>query len=90
LVPAAAIPRLDLLPADAIPRAQLASDASVAVHLDEAVDATIPALAAVQCAEKLAALAQVVQAQDAKLHPEQALPAQPEAPCIRGADRSAA
>jgi len=66
------------------------SDASVAVHPDEAVDAPIPALAAAPCAEKLAAPAQVVQASDAKLHSAEALPAQPEAPCTPGADRSAA
>jgi len=90
LVPAAAIPLLDLLPADAIPPAPLASDASVAVHPDEAVDAPIPALAAAPCAEKLAAPAQVVQASDAKQYSAQALLAQPEAPCIPGADRSAA
>jgi hypothetical protein len=75
---------------DAIPLAPLASDASAAVHPDEAEAAPIPALAAVPCAEKLAALAQVVQVPDAKLHPAQPLPAQPEAPCIRGADQSAA
>jgi len=90
LVPAEAIPLLDLLPADAIPPAQLASDASAAVHPDEAADAPIPALAAVPCAEKLAALAQVVRAPDAKLHPARALPAQLEEPCRPGAGRSAA
>jgi hypothetical protein len=89
-VPAAAIPLPDLLPADAIPPAQLASDASAAVHPDEAADALFPALAAVPCAEKLAALAQGVPALDAQLHSAQTLPAQPEAPCIPGADRSAA
>jgi hypothetical protein len=91
LVPAEALlPLPDLHPADAIPRAPLASDASVAVHPDEAADAPIPALAAVPCAEKLAAPAQVVQASDAKLHSAQALRAQPEAPCIPDADPSAA
>jgi len=69
---------------------QLASDASVAVHPDEAVDAPIPELAAVRCAEKLAGPAQAVQASDAKLHSAEALPAQPEAPCTPGADQSAA
>jgi len=89
-VPAAAIPLPDLLPADAIPPAPLASDASAAVLPDAAEAAPIPALAAAPCAEKLAALAQAVQASDAKLHLAQALLAQAEAPCIPGADRSAA
>jgi len=84
------LPLPDLHPADAIPLVQLASDASVAVHPDEAVDAPIPELAAVRCAEKLAGPAQVVRVPDAKLHPAQALPEQTEAPCIPGADRSAA
>jgi len=89
-VPAAAIPLPDLLPVDAIPPAPLASDASAAVLPDEAEAAPIPALAAAPCAEKLAAPAQVVQASDAKQYSAQALLAQPEAPCIPGADRSAA
>jgi hypothetical protein len=88
--PAEEAPLRDLRPADAIPQAQLASDASAAVHPDEAADAPILALAAVVCAEKLVVPAQVVPALDAKLHPTQALPAQPEAPCIPGAGRSAA
>jgi hypothetical protein len=75
---------------DGIPPAQLAWDASAAVHPDEAADALIPELAAVVCAEKLAVPAQVVPALDEKLHPAQALLAQPEAPCIPGAGRSAA
>jgi hypothetical protein len=91
LVPAEALlPLPDLHPADAIPPAQLASDASVAVHPDEAADALFPALAAAPCAGKLAAPAQVVRASDAKLHSAPALPAQPEAPYIPGAGRSAA
>ena len=91
LVPAEALlPLPDLHPADAIPPAQLASDASVAVHPDEAVDAPFPELAAARCAEKLAAPAQVVPVPDAKLPPAQALPEQTEAPCIPVADRSAA
>jgi len=91
LVPAEALlPLLDLLPADVIPPVQLASDASAVVRPDEAVDAPIPELAAAPCAEKLAAPAQVVQAPDAQLHLAQTLPAQPEAPCTPGADRSAA
>jgi hypothetical protein len=90
LAPAAAVPLPDLLPADAIPPAQLASDASVVVHPDEAADALFPALAAVPCAEKLAAQGLVVQASDAKLHSALTLPAQTTAPCIPGAGRSAA
>ena len=91
LVPAEALlPLPDLHPADAIPPAQLASDASAVVHPDEAVDAPFPELAAVPCAEKLAAPAQVVPASDATPHSAKALPEQPEAPCIPGADRSAA
>jgi hypothetical protein len=91
LVPAEALlPLPDLHPADAIPPAQLASDASVSVPPDEAVDAPIPELAAARCAEKLAGPAQVVPVPDAKLHPVRALLAQPEAPYIPGADRSAA
>jgi len=84
------LPLPDLLPADAIPLVQLASDASVAVHPDEAVDAPIPELEAVRCAEKLAGPAQVVRVPDAESHWPEALPAQPEAPCTPGADRSAA
>jgi len=91
LVPAEALlPLPDLHPADAIPRAPLASDASGDVHQDEAADAPIPELAAAPCAEKLAAPAQVVPALDAKLHLAQTLPAQPEVPCIPDADPSAA
>ena len=60
-VPAAAASLPDLHPADALQQAQLGSDASVAVHLDEVWDAIL-ALAAVPYAEKLAVLAQVVQA----------------------------
>jgi hypothetical protein len=90
-VPAEALlPLPDLHPADAIPQARLAWDASVDVHPDEAVDALIPALAAARCAEKLAARAQVVPASDATPHSAKALLGQPEAPCIPGADRSAA
>jgi len=66
------------------------SDASVAVHPDEAVDAPFPELAAVVCVEKLAAPAQVVQAPDEQARSAQPLPAQPEAPYTLGADRSAA
>jgi hypothetical protein len=69
---------------------QLASDASVAVHPDEAVDALIPELVAVVCVEKLAAPAQAVQAPDEQARSAQALPAQPKAPYTPGADRSAA
>ena len=91
LVPAEALlPLPDLHPADAIPPAQLASDASVDVPPDEAVDAPFPELAAARYAEKLAAPAQVVPVLDAKLHPEQTHPERQEAPCIPGADRSAA
>jgi len=90
LVLGAAIPLPDLHPADAIPPAQLASDASVAVHPDEAADAPFPELAAARCAEKLAGPAQVVRASDAKLHSPQGLPAQTEAPCTPGEDRFAA
>ncbi len=91
LVPAEALlPLLDLLPADVIPPVQLASDASAVVRPDEAVDAPIPELAAAPCAGKLAAPAQVVRASDAKQYSAQALPAQPEAPCIPDADPSAA
>jgi hypothetical protein len=89
-VPAAAALLPDLLQADAIPPAPLASDASAAVRPDEAEAAPIPALAAGPGAEKLAAPAQVVPASDAKLHLAQALLAQSEAPCIPGADRSGA
>ena len=75
LVPAEPLlPLPDLHPADAIPPAQLASDASVDVPPDEAVDAPFPALADAPCAEKLAAPAQVVPAPDAKLHPALTLP----------------
>ena len=90
LLPAAATPLPDLRPADAIPLVQLASDASVAVHPDEAVDAPIPALVAAPCAEKLAGPAQVVRVPDAKLSPAQTLPEQTEVPCIPVAGRSAA
>jgi len=86
----AAAPLPDLLPADAIPPAQRASDASAAVHPDEAADALFPALAAGPCAEKLAAQAQGVPALDAPPHSAQALLAQPEAPCTPDADQSAA
>jgi hypothetical protein len=89
LVPAVAARLPDLRPADAIPRAPLASDASAAVHPDEAADAAIPALAAGPCAEKLAAPAPAVQGQIAKLH--LALhPAAAKAPCIQVAGRSGA
>ena len=89
MVPEAAARLPDLRPADAIPRAQLGSDAWAAVHPDEAADAVIPALAAGPCAEKLAAPAPDVPAQIAKLHP--ALhPAEAKAPCIPVAGRSGA
>jgi hypothetical protein len=91
LVPAEPLlPLPDLHPADAIPPAQLASDASVAVHPDEAADAPLPVLAAVRYAEKSAAPGQVVPAPDAKLRPAQTLPAQPKVPCKPGAGRFAA
>ena len=54
------------------------------------MDAPIPALAAVVCVEKLAARAQAVQAPDEQARSAQALPAQPEAPYIPGADQSVA
>ena len=50
----APFPLPDLRPADAIPLAQRASDASAAVLPDEAADAAIPALADAPSAEKLA------------------------------------
>jgi len=75
---------------DAIPPAQLVSDASADVPPDEAEDAPIPALVDAPCAEKLAALALVVQGPDARLHPARALPVQLEEPCKQAADRSAA
>jgi hypothetical protein len=91
LVPAEPLlPLPDLHPGDAIPPAQLASGASVAVHPDEAVDAPFPELAAARCAEKLAAPAQVAPVPDAKPHPALTHPERQEAPCIPVADRSAA
>jgi hypothetical protein len=90
LVQAAAIPLPDLLPADAIPPAQLASDASVAVHPDEAADALIPELVAAPCAEKSVAPAQAVRAPIAAAHPAQAFPPQKGALCKPDADPSAA
>jgi len=89
-VPAAAASLPDLHPADATLRAPRASDASAAVHPDEAADAALPALAAVPCAEKLAVPALVVPALAAKLRSPQVLPAEAAAPCIPGAGRSAA
>ena len=83
-------PLPDLRPADVIPRAPLASDALAAVPPDEAAVAAIPALAAVPCAEKLAAPAQVVRAQTAEALPPPVLPAQAAALCIPGAGRFAA
>jgi len=52
--------------ADAIRLAPRASDAWGAVHPDEAVDAIVRALTDARYAEKLAALALVVPARDAK------------------------
>ena len=89
LVPAAADPLPDLRPGDAFPPAPRASDASAAVHPDEAADAPIPVLAVLPSAEKSAAPAPAVPAQIAKLHPAR-LPAEAGAPCIPGAGRSAA
>jgi hypothetical protein len=80
----------DLHREDAILPTPRALDASAAVHLDEAADAAIPALAAVMYAEKLAAPARVVQAPAAKLHLARMLPAAAEAPCTPVAGRSAA
>jgi hypothetical protein len=59
-------PLPDLHQADAHPRAQLASDASDAVHPDEALDAAHPALRDARYAEKLAAPEPVVLAQGAR------------------------
>jgi hypothetical protein len=84
-LPAEPFPLLGLHPADAIPRALLASDASAAVLPVEAADETVPAPAAVPYAEKLAAPAQAVQALTAV-----ALPAEARVPCIPDADRFAA
>jgi len=82
-------PLPDLHPTDVIPPAPRASDASAAVHPDEAADA-IPALGDAPRAEKLAVPAQAVPASDAKLHPARTLPAEAEALCILGAGPSAA
>ena len=80
----------DLRPADAIPLAQLALDASVDVHQGAAADAIVPALAAERCVEKLAVPEQAVQARVAKAHSMQALLEAVEAPYIPGAAPSAA
>jgi hypothetical protein len=90
LVPAAPSRLPDLRPTDAILPAQLASDASAAVHPDEAADAIVPALAAVPCAEKLAVPAPVVPAQDAEEHFQSVVPAEAEVLYTLGAGRSAA
>jgi len=90
LVPATPSPLPGLHPADAIPLAPLSSDASAAVHPDEAADAIVPALAAVPCAEKLVGPAPVVPASAAKLHPARAFPAQAEVLYTPDAGRSAA
>jgi hypothetical protein len=87
LVPEAPFPLPDLRPADAIPRAQRASDASAAVPPDEAADAPLPALADAPSVGKLAALEPAVPAQ---MRISQFLPAQALALCTQGADRSAA
>jgi hypothetical protein len=75
---------------DAILPARRASDASVVVHPDEAVDAEPLALADAPYAEKLVALVQVVPASDAELHLPRTLPAEAKALCRLGAGRSAA
>jgi len=90
LAPVAAVPLPDLHPADAIPQAPHASDASDAVPPDEAADAVIPALAAVPCAEKLVVPAPDVLAPTAEALPPQVHQAQAEALYIPGAGRSAA
>jgi hypothetical protein len=76
-------------PADAIPPAPPASDASVAALLDEAAGAVLPALADVRYAEKLAAPALVVRALASELHLAR-LPPEVAALYIPGAVRSAA
>jgi hypothetical protein len=78
-------------PADAIQRAQPASDALAAAPPDAAADAEmIPALAAERYVEKLAVPAPVVPEPDAMLHSTQKLPPQAKAPYIPDAGRSAA
>jgi len=89
-VPAGPSPLLGLRRADAILQVPRALDASVDVHQGAAADAIVPVLADERCVVKLAAPAPVVQAQAAKAHSMQALPEAGEAPCIPGADRSAA
>ena len=79
-----------LHPADATPLARRASDASAAVHPDEAVDAVIRALAAAPCAEKLAVPAPAVPVSDGQLPLAQALPVEAKVPCTPDADRSVA
>ena len=83
-------PLLDPRPADAILLAQRGSDASDAVHLDEAADAIVRALMAVLYVEKLAVRERVVPARDVKACSPQVLPAEAAALCIPGADRFAA
>jgi hypothetical protein len=73
---------------DALLRAPHASDASVDVHPDEAVDAIVPEPAGVPNAEKLAARARVVRAPGAAEH--QAQPEEARALYKQGAGRSAA
>ncbi len=82
-------PLPDLRPADAIPLAPRASDASDAVPPDAAADAPLPALAAVPCAEKLAVPAPDVLALIAEALPP-LLRARAKAPCTPAAGQSAA
>jgi len=86
-VPEEPFPLPDLRPADALPLALRASDASAAVRPDEAAHAPLPALADAPSAEKLAALEPDVPAQ---MPLAQLLPAQARALCTPGADRFAA
>jgi hypothetical protein len=83
-------PLPDLHPADAIPLAPHASDASAAVPPDEAADATVPALADAPYAEKLAVPAPVAQAPAAELRLRPTFPAEAKAPCKPGAALSGA
>lgn len=91
-VPAGPSPLPDLRRADAILLAPRALDASVDAHPDAVADAAcfLLALAAVMCVEKLAVPALVVQAQGAKAHSRQALPAEVTELYIQDAGQSAA
>jgi hypothetical protein len=89
MVPEAPFPLPAPRQADAIPPAQRASDASVAVHPDEAMDAIVPVPAVSLYVEKSAVRERVVPVPDAA-HLVQALPAEAPVPCTPDAGRSAA